>query len=622
MTWLLNLAETYEFHEKEVGEVRKNRFNREYMLLPIAHTTQNAHIEVVLTEEGEFHSASVIEKEDATTILPSTVDSASRAGAAVAPYALHDKLNYTAGDFTDYGGKIGRNDPYKAYVDNLKKWVDSPGCHPKVQAIYEYVKKGRLIQDLVEDKVIYLDENQKMIKKWNKEYEKLYERRPSIFTIVPGNQESAFVRFRVHSPHENLTPPWRDKEVFESFLKFYPQQVGNESICFVTGKELPTTEKHANKIRHAGDKAKLISSNDTSGFTFRGRFNKSEEVASISYDISQKAHNALKWLIEKQGTMIDERVFLIWGNVTLDLGTSFDSSYQFGQSFNAPVIAHTSDAFAKEFSKAIDGYKNDLKYDSDVNILIIDSATTGRMGVLYYRNLNKEVYFERVKKWHTTCVWRHSYVEDNKRKFFIGAPATKDIAVAAYGPRVNDKLIKGTIERLLPCIIDGHKVPNDIVRSTIQRASNPVSMEKWEWEKTLSIACSLINKKERLGVTLDINNEDRDYLFGRMLAVADVLERRAMQSGEQRETNAIRYMNAFAKHPERTWKVIQESLQPYQMRLGPRAVYLTKIIDEIASKIKFEDFNNRPLSGKYLLGLYSQRHELYQKNEKTVEENE
>src|SRR5690625_24304 len=314
MPWLLNLQETYDANIKEVGTIKKNRYGREFTLLPIAHTTQNAHIEVTVTESGEYHSAFVIEKENASTLIIITNDSASRAVIVVSPYALHDKLYYIDGVFVEYGGNVGKFDPLEAYLNILASWNHSPYKNENVEAIYTYLKKGQLIKDLVADKVVFLGNNRKMIEKWNNSYEKLHGERPRIFTIVTGKQESAFVRFKVHSPTENLAPPWNDKEVYKSFVNFYPQQVGNETICFVTGKTLPSTEKHSNKIRHAADKAKLISGNDSSGFTFRGRFNKSEEVASISYNASQKAHNALRWLIDKQGTIIDQRVFLVWGN--------------------------------------------------------------------------------------------------------------------------------------------------------------------------------------------------------------------------------------------------------------------------------------------------------------------
>src|SRR5699024_10273171 len=102
-------------------------------------------------------------------------------------------------------------------------------------------------------------------------------------------------------------------------------------------------------------------------------------------------------------------------------------------------------------------------------------------------------------------VWHHRYVrgEDKKLIEFIGAPATKDIAFAVHGSKANDKLVKGLLERMLPCILEGRKIPKDIISSAFRRASNPVSMELWEWEKTLSITCALVNQKERLNVGLD-----------------------------------------------------------------------------------------------------------------------
>lgn len=154
------------------------------------------------------------------------------------------------------------------------------------------------------------------------------------------------------------------------------------------------------------------------------------------------------------------------------------------------------------------------------------------------------------------------------------------------------------------------------MRSAINRASNPVSMDKWEWEKTLSVTCALVNQREGYNVALDKENMDRSYLFGRLLAIADVMERSALDKDEKRSTNAIRYMNAFSQHPERTWRTIQNALQPHQARLGKRLSYYSNMIDEVLHKIPFNEFNNKPLTGKYLLGLSSQRYEIYHNNHK------
>ncbi|PLR84880.1 type I-C CRISPR-associated protein Cas8c/Csd1 [Bacillus sp. V33-4] len=622
MSWLLNLYETYQSNLDRVGEIGKKYNGQEYTLLPISHTTQNAHVEVSVTEEGEFHSAVVIDKNDASTLIPCTEDSANRAGSKIAPYPLHDKLSYVAGDFVAYGGSIKKEEPFSYYIKQLEAWAKSPYSTAKVKSIYKYLSKKRLIKDLVESGILHVDANGRLIDTWDKKAEAFLGEKPPIFSAVTGGQESAFIRFNVYSPNEILTKVWKDPGMYESFIRFYKGFLSGDDYCYVTGELKPATDKHTNKIRNAADKAKLISANDTSGFTFRGRFNKANEVASISYEVSQKAHNALKWLINRQGKTIDQRVFLVWGNDVLDIPDPAEDSLSiFGMSLTPlekkEIKSYTHGEFANEVLKAIDGYRNNLSSNANVNILILDSATTGRLAVLYYRNLDKEMYLNRLQNWHTTCAWVHRYRKNEANEFvqFYGAPATKDIAFAAYGPRANEKIVKGLMERMLPCIIDEKKIPPDIVKSAIHRASNPVSMEKWEWEKTLSITCALINKQEGYNVALDAENNDRDYLFGRLLAIADVLERRALGADESRASNAIRYMNSFSQHPARAWKTIQESLQPYQARLGTKGLYLSKLIDEVASKIDFTDFNNKPLSGKYLLGFYSQRHELYQKKE-------
>ena len=629
MSWLLNLYETYQSNLDRVGEIEKKYNGQEYTLLPISHTTQTAHIEVSVTEDGEFHSSEILDKSDANTLIPCTEDSASRAGSKVAPYPLHDKLSYVAGDFVAYGGEIKKEEPFPYYINKLGEWASSPYATAKVKSIYNYLSKRRLIEDLVEAGILYVDENDKLIDTWDKNAEALLGDKPPIFSTVSGGQVSAFIRFNVYSPTEILIKVWKDPEMYDSFIKFYRDFLNEEDYCYVTGRIMPGADRHANKIRNAGDKAKLISANDTSGFTFRGRFNKANEVANISYDVSQKAHNALKWLINKQGKVVDQRVFLVWGNDAEDLPDLVEDSYDiFSMDFTSPekqeVKSYTHEQFADEVTKAIDGYKNNLQSSSDVNILLLDSATTGRLAVLYYRNMDKELYLNKLKNWHSTCVWEHRYRKnkDNEFVIFFGSPSTKDIAFAAYGPKVNEKVVKGLMERMLPCIVDEQKIPFDIVRSAIQRASNPVSMERWEWEKTLSITCALINKQEGYKLVLDKENRDRDYLFGRLLAIADVLERNSLDSSDQRATNARRYMNSFSQHPERTWRTIQGTLQPYQARLGEKVWYYNKLIDEVGSKIKIEDFNNKSLSGRYLLGFYSQRHELYQKKEKNVSADE
>lgn len=633
MSWLLDLYHTYEANMAEVGKIEQKGTGEDYTLLPIAHTTQTAHVEVILDPKGDFVTARVIEKGAGNTVIPSTEDSANRAGKANAPYPLHDKLVYVAGDYEHYTG-ISKREEHGKYLAQLKSWADSPYTHPKVQAILVYVEKGTVIEDLVKEQVLHVNEKGQLIDKWDARLEEQHGSKPDIFKVVPAGQEGVFIRFTVYDPaSEDFTKVWNDPQVYQSYVDFYQQRLGDVDLCYVTGELVPSTTKHSNKIRNSGDKAKLISANDSSGFTFRGRFDKATEAAVISYEVSQKAHNALKWLINKQGKRLEDRMFVFWNKESHRVPDPLQDTFEIAEIFGTQEErkGFTEDGYARLIHQAILGYRKLLPSKSPICILVLDSATTGRMSVQYYRTMDQDTYFHHIETWHKTCAWKHRYRKDhtNQTVTFFGAPASKDIAFAAYGPRASDKLTKGLMERLLPSVLDGRALPLDIVRAVVNRTSNPVGMATWEWEKTLSIACALVmrkrweTRKEEV-VTMRVREDEasRDYLFGRLLAVADVLERSALGREENRATNAIRYMSAFSKHPKRTWGVIQSALLPYQARLGTKATRYTKLIDDIASRILLEDFSNKPLAEDYLLGFYSQRHELYQKKEPLQTEEE
>ena len=89
MSWLNDLYLTYEACKNEAGVVKEGQ----PLLLPIAHLTQNAQLEVVLDEEGRFGRAYRVDKEDAVTVIPVTEDSSSRSGKAVFPIRFATSWN-------------------------------------------------------------------------------------------------------------------------------------------------------------------------------------------------------------------------------------------------------------------------------------------------------------------------------------------------------------------------------------------------------------------------------------------------------------------------------------------------------------------------------------------------
>ena len=123
-------------------------------------------------------------------------------------------------------------------------------------------------------------------------------------------------------------------------------------------------------------------------------------------------------------------------------------------------------------------------------------------------------------------------------------------------------------------------------------------------------------------MALEQERASRDYLFGRLLAVAEDIESYALYAaGEKaRETSAARLMQRFADRPASTWRTIELSLRPYISRLrATRPGPLHKkesLLDEVVTRFEPQDFlTDTPLSGEFLLGYHCQRQALRQREE-------
>jgi CRISPR-associated protein Csd1 len=454
---------------------------------------------------------------------------------------------------------------------------------------------------------------------------------PPIFSCgIP--QPDCFVRFVVETPFETGGLPWKDAALISDWERYYMSTKTDKALCYVTGQVVPPSQLNPGKLRNAGDKAKLICTNDASGFTYRGRFTDELQVMQVGYEVSQKAHSALRWLIEKQGYRNGSQAIVAWSVQGAQLPPLLDDTDALFKDLPSDTeTAYTDEILAGKLKSMIQGYRQSLNVTDRVVVMGIDSATPGRMSITFYRELLGSAFLDRIEEWHRTCSWKHGWKSrgepDEKGKSkpryftFVGAPSPKDIAYAAYGMRVDDKLKKATVERILPCIIDAQPLPADIVQSVVNRAKMRTSFEtKWEWNKVLSIACALyrkLNERKRYQMALEKTRTSRDYLYGRLLAVADTMEERALyQAGESRSTNAARMMNRFADHPFSTWRTLDNALSPYRLRLGRRANWYIRMIQDIMVLFSTDDFkNDSPLSGEYLLGYYCQRDALMKKKD-------
>ncbi len=661
MSWLSRLYHTYE-QVKDNADAQLH-----YALMPYYHVKQNVQIIVKINDKGDFVSARLARdgngklKSQVTTI-PATNDSATRTSSPVA-HPLADKLQYVAKDF--FIKSKNKKDVFDLFEKTLTEWCQSPFSHPKAQAVLRYTQKGTLTQNLINAGIILADETGNIL------YVKNASDYPdSILALLVKNggefdQGSAFVAWEVINADiaQGDITTWKDDSLFTAWQNYYASFDSKEGFCHVTGEHKALASKHPNRVLKSASNAKLISANDMSGFTFLGRFTDDDksiakqgyQAVNISAEVTEKAHAALAWLLTSQGHEESGQAMVAWAidgskipqpykpivsqAMIEDAWGDFDSE-EFADIDDSDEIEEQSSKlhhhkdigsqFAHNLKKTMQGYRQKLTDNDQISVISLDSATPGRMAVTYYYEAMPDDYLTAIADWYDNFAWYAFYFdkETNQKRMTIQAPTPYQIAVSAYGSRVSDAVKKQVVSQVLPVIVEGHyrQIPKTLMDLCVKHACNPLGLENWEWEQNLSVACSLYrgyynrlknDKKRSYTVALQENYTSRDYLYGRLLAIAEDIESLALYvAGENRVTTAQRYMQQFANRPFSTWRNIELSLDPYMKRLkNNRPDYLfnkQNLLNDVMSKFDINDFNNNtPLSGEFLLGYHCQKMAFY-----------
>ena len=599
MGLLQKACETYDAMAYRAGEMCEGE---KEPLAPVGHIMARAQIEITLNQDGEFSTARAVEKDDPKIIIPATEESAGRTSAPCA-HPLSDQLGYLA-----------PTDPKKEglYIRQLEDWTDSPYAHPKLRPILNYIRGGTILKDLEQAGILSLSPDGK------------------------PPDEKLLVRWVVNGLGEGQSGPcWRDRRLMDSFAGYCAaKQKGPLALCMISGEMAAPASQHPKGIIPINGNAKLISANDTSGFTYRGRFSADWQAATVGYTASQKAHNALRWLIANQGAAFGGRTFLCWNPEGVKIPEVTKSMRRRGK--EEPRAANPSE-YKKQLREALSGWKEKLPQKAGVVITAFDAATTGRLSVTYYNELLASDFLQRLHDWEASCQWENG-------PYGVQCPSLYQIVSWAFGTlqdgrmKPDDRILGQQMQRLAACRVDRAAFPVDIKRALAEKASNSqayrgkTSEETRKLQETLLFtACAVIRKyrydclKEEWDMALDKENTNRSYLFGRLLAIADTVERSTYTNEDARETNAMRMQKAFALRPMATWRVLEDKLEPYyrQLRFGQRQYY-RNLTGEILDKLSPADNTlNQKLEDVYLLGYYHQRAYRNEKNNKpeTEEEN-
>lgn len=611
MSWMQALLDTYDNYFSAPIE------NQGTAPLPVGFTMKKINIQVCLGADGSFYSASMLDNVREIAV-PSSPKAEGRTGNP-APYPLYDEIGFVGGDLSAYTD-TDYTKYATAYLENLEAWQNTKNAPAALRILYTYIQKGTLVQDLVASKTVTLEKT----------------------GSFPDKYKKAWVEFRLYDPTtQSFVSIAEMPEIRESWKDFLLMSMEDKSLSYASGEIEPVC-KNQNHAKVTGN-AKLISAkNDGNPFQYEGRFCSAEEACMVGYLSSAKMHNALKWLIQQQGLRRYGMVFVSW-NVECRKIVRIEDEDE-GEVFEYAVV-DTDEAFSYAVSETIRGLKDAPQYPKSSNIafLSVVTATTGRMSINFWEELDGETYLKRLHHWYTHCFFRlcRFEKETKKPKLYTATPTPYEIGCAVYGDENmqtakydtnTSKSITKQVKRLyldlFSCIYNQKTIPYPYVQAAYHRILNPLRFQnkgKWSrlpWERATSITLAMLknvrNHEEEYTLSLNTEEKDRSYLFGRLTAIADVVEQRATDWENDRQTNAVRYFTAMQQRPATTWANLRSRLEPYFAKIKSPKVreYYRQMLDAVyALGENGELSSNAPLTPRFLEGYHNQRYELTKKKE-------
>ncbi|NEG95716.1 type I-C CRISPR-associated protein Cas8c/Csd1 [Bifidobacterium sp. SMB2] len=626
------------------------------VLLPLFHTTMKTRLCITLNQHGELVS---IEKdsEDFETIIPCTEQSAGRSGKNIPPHPLCDKLQYVDSKYD----KV----KYRHYMDQLAEWK---GNNVKLNAIYLYLAEHSVIDD-ARSKGVEIHENKDKdlgvrFAVWGEDHVPETWMDREIWALWIQHEEPREPRNGFDMLGEDL------HKASYNFPKNIVSIKGNAKLIssndeknftfrgrFIDQREALSIDSLTSQKVHLALRW-LVNNN--------GTLTDTQDIVVWAVDKQPTEH-----IVDYSGNSYDVyeslRDFYYVDDDTEENDILTDSEKL--SAAHSQVAANYADRFGKLLrgygeKSALDAIK---EHSRRIVVAILDAATPGRLSVTFYRELAEDEYIENVIRWHEDSAWNLTRFEsssdgdrsevsvgkresssDSRRIDYIGAPSFKDIINCVYDSDDCNrnktgyiKFTKKVKKQLVECMFGNNNLPQSLLQAAFRRVTRPQSYtankdrrkNEMTWRRDFEVACSMWRKhfieQERRRFSevernpmalleLDDNRRDRDYLYGRLLALADSFEYRVLKnqqkrnSASSRATNAIRLMNSFSAKPFVTWGNLWSQLQPYLKSAYTQSPLIAKgfqdDIDCVINAFKPGDFeDNSTLSALFLLGYSHER---------------
>lgn len=607
------------------------------VILPLFHSSLRSTgenlVEIILTNKGEFLEADFCEK-DIWTIFPVTYDSVGRSGTAAAPHPLVDKASYLVPSSLN---------SYKAYRNEFlgwKEWVKEEQVFRFLDLIDQFTQKEDWFDQVLSELFPEFDRDGLAVKAVIDGKEKKYNFKDIYLTFkILDFQDGEDFDVNAYT------------ELHESYVEYVKSKLEFDGICNISGLE----DQIAGKHRGLMGNSRLISISHPEAY--KGRFRKGEDVFKLGYLTSEKAHIMLRYLMENPNSnqfLGDTQYLVNWFSDDITNETRLDITEPNEISVTDERIRQIVTRQNKEIGSSF--IKGEIRFHDQARyyLLLIDKSSPGRVSAKYFKALPVSELVQKLKVWNDRYQWP-TYVEE-RGEIIDKVSSFYNIMVCTYGVERDKKLVvdnkkfqKDQIQKMITAMMEGQPLPENISKNLAQNIRMRLRYkDTWAQVKRLALTVLRNNREKRYDDMLEKENRNRSYLYGRLLAVYEQIEKATYMQGKgesERLTNAEKFWTAFLNNPARTQITLERNVQVYLNKLMKTtdssegendnskrglAIRFKKAKSEIIealSELYKEDPKalSKPLEFDFIFGYEAQKKELFrslkdQKETKNIQE--
>ena len=645
---------------------------RNIFILPIFHMNKrssgNDVLEIILDEHGKPSQARLV-PEGVFTVFPILEKSLNRtSGASAHPFC--DQMEYLSNSLN-----LKR---YENYCETNSAWTEGmieeleSFNHPEsddliiflneVKDLVRRVDLFELTQDLLQKS--YPCEKGSPVEDDKIKVEISPKTSKSKAKYKTINLSKLFISFKKEYADEkkkNIDIS-RNKLLHDAHIqyirKLHSLKTDSVDFCDISGKRMYCTRI----CRSPKGRLKAVSVSHPENYW--GRFQTKDEVYHMGFETSEKIMLMLQFFLdhkENNQYLYDNTTAVLWFGedilnqkgfnlkepVTEELFSFLDNSQDMEENYENTSMSNPATIHWKKIITGQEVLTDDEEKDFFYLVLLFQHSN-GRIAIQLTRTIPVTGFIENLRKWKDSCSWLQW--DFNRGEFITKTPEIWKIIYMLYGLEEEghislreDKIKSISFSRLLPTIIEGRPLPQDMARKMFANFKNRRAYPK-TWPKIEYMTCALLNKhrldqgKERRLSMLEHGLQNRDYLYGRLFAIYEKIEidatapRREREENQQdkiRITNVEKFWSSVFQAPEKNLGILKEKTNIYlQMLKKDRPgifVYYDKLLAEILSSIredkKYENNRNKCLKEDAVFGYYAQKKEFYTKKENKEETN-